>query len=162
MSRLTIGFTGFAVCLAAIAGAILAQSGSAPAPATASTPATATAPEPATKAADLAVTEADNGKTLTMGNHKTATISLAGNATTGYSWTVTKTDGAAFEQVGTVDYVPDRSPPGMVGTGGTSVVKFKAVKVGQSTITMGYARPWETGKEPAKTFTVTLVVDKVP
>jgi inhibitor of cysteine peptidase len=117
---------------------------------------------PAIKAADLAVTETDTGKTLPMGDHKTATISLPGNPTTGFSWTVTKIGGTALEQVGTVEYVPDPSPPGMVGAGGTAKLKFKAVSLGQSTITMGYARPWETGQEPAKTFTVTLVVDKAP
>jgi inhibitor of cysteine peptidase len=160
MNRFAILCAGLALSLAAIAGIVLAQTTSAPATTSASAPATATGP--ATKATDLAVTEADNGKTLTLGDNKTATISLAGNATTGYSWTVTKTDGTALEQVGTAEYVPDRAPPGMVGTGGTSVFKFKAAKLGPTTITLAYARPWETGKESAKTFVVTLIVDKTP
>jgi inhibitor of cysteine peptidase len=146
MPSWSVRFAAAAVCLAAISLAACVSNSS----------------TPATKAADLAVTETDIGKTLTMGDSKTATISLPGNPTTGFSWTVTKIGGTALEQVGTVEYVPDRAPPGMVGTGGTAVLKFKAVKLGQSTISMGYARPWETGQEPARTFTVTLVVDKAP
>jgi inhibitor of cysteine peptidase len=152
MARFALRFAGLVVGLAALAGALGAQTGTAP----------GTTPSTATKPADLAVTDADNGKTLKLGDCKTATISLAGNATTGYSWTVNKIDGTAFEQIGTVDYVPDRARAGMVGTGGTSVARFRAMKVGQTTITLGYARPWEQGTPPAKTFTVTLVVDKAP
>jgi inhibitor of cysteine peptidase len=124
--------------------------------------ATATAPAAApaatAEAAKLAIAESDSGKTLTVALNTTVTISLAGNATTGYSWSVTKIEGAAVEQVGNIQYVTDPAPPRMVGVGGTSVAKFRAAKAGQSTITLGYARPWEQNTPPIKTFTVTLTV----
>jgi inhibitor of cysteine peptidase len=126
-------------------------------PATA--PAPAAAPAPATA---LAVTEADNGKTLKLGTAATTTISLAGNATTGFSWAVSKVEGDALQQVGDIQYTPQRAPAGMVGTGGTSTVTFRAVKPGQTTISLAYARPWERGTPPAQTFKVTLVVDQAP
>jgi inhibitor of cysteine peptidase len=125
-------------------------------------PATGAAQKVAAPAPELAVTEADAGKTLKLGDNKVVSISLAGNATTGYSWSVTKVDGVALEQMGDIQYVPLKAPAGMVGTGGTSVVKFRAVKAGQATITLGYARPWERGTPPTKTFTVTIEVDKAP
>jgi inhibitor of cysteine peptidase len=146
-----------AVCLSAGASALLAQTAPTP-PTTATAPATAAT----AKAAELAVSQADNGKTLNLGTNKTVAISLPGNATTGYSWAVTKIDGTALEQTGSVQYVPDRARAGMVGSGGTSIATFRAVKPGQSTITLGYARPWETGTPPANSFTVTLVVDQAP
>src|ERR1019366_7639396 len=92
----------------------------------------ATSPTTATKVAELAVTEADSGKTLKLGANTGISISLAGNATTGYSWSIAKIEGSALEQVGDIQYVPHRAQPGMVGGGGTSVAKFRAVKTGQS------------------------------
>ena len=157
MSRLVLRFACAGVALGAWAGALRSQTGPAR-PAATAPAATATAPA-TTKAAELAIAESDNGKTLHLAVGRTAAISLAGNATTGYSWSLTKLDGTALEQAGSVEYAPDRARAGMVGTGGTSVARFRAVKPGQSTITLGYARPWETGVAPTKSFTVTLVVD---
>jgi inhibitor of cysteine peptidase len=153
----TLMIAGAALGLAALAGTLRAQPA---ATRPASAPATTAAATSGT--ATLAIGEADNGKTLHLANGKTAAISLPGNATTGYSWSVTKIDGTALEQAGAVQYVPDRARPGMVGSGGTSVATFRAVKPGTSTITLGYARPWETGTPPAKSFTITLVVDPAP
>jgi inhibitor of cysteine peptidase len=126
-----------------------------------------TASKPATQAAntkptELVVTESDAGKTLKLGDHTVAAISLAGNATTGYSWSVTKIEGSALKQAGDIQYVPDRTRPGIVGSGGTSIARFRAAKTGHATITLGYSRPWEKGTPPIKTFTVTLVVEKAP
>jgi inhibitor of cysteine peptidase len=114
------------------------------------------------KPKEFAISESDAGKTLKLGDNTIVAISLAGNATTGYSWSVTKIEGAALEQAGDIQYVPDRTRPGMVGSGGTSIAKFRAAKVGTATITLGYARPWEKDTPPIKTFTITLVVEKAP
>lgn len=135
------------------------------APPTAPAAAPATAPAatlPIATSAPLAVTEPDHGKTLKLGDATSAAISLSGNATTGYSWSVSKVEGDALQQVGEIQYVPLRAPAGMVGTGGTSVATFRAVKAGQTTITLAYARPWEKDTPPAKTFQVTLIVEKAP
>ena len=128
----------------------------------AAAPATPASPPATAPAAALAVTEAYNGKTLKLGDAVTVTISLAGNATTGYSWAVSKVEGDALQQAGDIQYAPQRAPAGMVGTGGTSTATFRAVKAGQSVITLAYARPWENGTPPAKTFQVTIVVEKAP
>jgi inhibitor of cysteine peptidase len=114
------------------------------------------------KTTELVISEADAGKSIKLGDSTVAAISLAGNATTGYSWSVIKIEGTALEQVGDIHYVPDRTPPGMVGSGGAFIAKFRAVKAGSFTITLGYARPWGKGTLPIKTFTVTLVVERVP
>lgn len=147
-----------AIASAVLAGCGLAAQTSAPGPATGAAPST----EPAAPAGELAVTQADNGKTLQLGDRKTIVISLAGNATTGYAWSVSKVAGTALQQDGEVQYVPLKVQPGMVGSGGVSVAKFRAVKAGQSTIRLEYARPWEHGVPPAKTFEVTIVVDQAP
>ncbi len=54
-------------------------------------------------------------------------------------------------------YVPPESE-GVEGAAGKEIWTFHAVEKGQSTIFMEYRRPWEQGVEPAKTFTLTVVV----
>jgi len=146
--RLIYAFAVAAICFAPLACA--PQANSAPSPA-------ATTP-----AAELTVTESDSGKTLKLGGNATVAISLASNVTTGFSWSVTKIDGDALAQIGDIQYAADPAPPRVVGAGGTAVVRFRAVKPGQSTITLGYARPWEQGTPPIRTFAVTLIVEKAP
>ncbi len=54
-------------------------------------------------------------------------------------------------------YVPPEAK-GVEGAGGKEVWTFHAEEKGKSTISMEYRRPWEEGVEPAKTFTLTVVV----
>ena len=164
MSMKYLLLASLAAATAGLLAAPTAQATMPAAPSTASTtPATTPAPTTApAKSAELAVTAADDAQTLKLGDNTAVAVSLAGNPTTGYSWTLTKIDGTALEQVGDIQYVADRVPAGMVGSGGTFVAHFRAAKAGQSTLTFGYARPWEKTTPPVKTFTVTIVVDKVP
>jgi len=141
-----------------VTGTLLANPLHAAAPTSA--PASAPATSPAAKT--LAITEADNGKTLKLADATAVTITLPGNPTTGYSWAVTKTEGTALEQTGSIQYTPTPVQPGIVGSGGTFLATFHALKPGESTITLGYARPWEKGTPAAKTFTVTLIIEKIP
>jgi len=54
-------------------------------------------------------------------------------------------------------YVPPESE-GVEGAAGKEIWTFHAVEKGKSTIFMEYQRPWEEGVEPAKTFTLTVIV----
>ena len=54
-------------------------------------------------------------------------------------------------------YVPPEAE-GVVGATGKEVWTFHAEEKGKSTIYMVYRRPWEEGVQPAKTFTLTVVV----
>ena len=47
---------------------------------------------------------------------------------------------------------------GVVGAPGEEVWTFRALNTGESTIFMEYRRSWEEGVQPAKTFTLTVVV----
>ena len=55
------------------------------------------------------------------------------------------------------EYIPDEAGEGIVGAGGTYVATFSSPMIlpegvgGMATITFTYARPWETGEEPADT-----------
>jgi inhibitor of cysteine peptidase len=87
---------------------------------------------------------------------KTFTIALDANATTGYNWSQTIKD---TNMVAYVDnaYVAEARDPQVVGGGGTDTFTFKAVGKGTTTITLAYARPWES-VPPAKTRTITVTV----
>ena len=54
-------------------------------------------------------------------------------------------------------YVPPEAE-GVVGAAGKEVWTFHAEEKGESRICMEYRRSWEEGVEPAKTFTLTVVV----
>ena len=46
----------------------------------------------------------------------------------------------------------------MVGTGGTSVLHFRAVRPGRTMLKLVYRRSWEEGEEPLSTFSLWVAV----
>jgi len=114
------------------------------------------------KGADIVLGEDANGKTIPVEAGKAILVKLAGNPTTGYQWSLSKLDGEAIEMVGKPDYVADKHPRKMVGSGGTYVFTFRALKPGKATLTLAYARPWEKNTPPIKTFTLTVEVSAPP
>jgi len=65
-------------------------------------------------------------------------ISLDSNPTTGYSWSA-EVD-PDFLKVTDDTY---KSESNLIGAGGVQTIEFKALKTGQTKITMKYMRPWE-------------------
>jgi inhibitor of cysteine peptidase len=85
------------------------------------------------------------------------TITLPSNQTTGYSWRLgIQLNKSILTFVGSQYNAPSNT--GMVGQGGTETWTFQAAGRGKQSITMEYARPWETNTAPAKTqvFSVTV------
>jgi inhibitor of cysteine peptidase len=87
---------------------------------------------------------------------KTFTIALDANATTGYNWSQTTKNTNVVAYVDNA-YVAEARDPQVVGGGGTDTFTFKAVGKGTTTITLAYARPWES-VPPAQTRTITVTV----
>jgi len=104
--------------------------------------------------------EEDDGSTLTVEVGDIIDVVLEGNPTTGYGWTVdlSAEDAAILEQVGEPTYVPDSE---LIGAGGTFTFRFRALAVGEATLVLNYARPWES-VPPLKTFSVTVAVAPTP
>lgn len=104
--------------------------------------------------------EEDDGSTLTVEVGDIIDVVLEGNPTTGYGWTVdlSAEDAAILEQVGEPTYVPDSE---LIGAGGTFTFRFRALAVGEATLVLNYARPWES-VPPLKTFSVTIAVAPTP
>ncbi len=88
------------------------------------------------------------------------TVTLCSNPTTGFLWESAQiTDQTVLEQVDYKFVSPESEPPPPPGTPGQEVWTFKALKEGETTISMEYSRPWEGGEKGEWTFTLTVVVE---
>jgi inhibitor of cysteine peptidase len=98
-----------------------------------------------------------SGKQVELSVGDSLAVTLASNATTGYSWSLTGiSDESVLQKAGNQYIAPKTN---LVGAGGQEVWAFKALKKGTSTISMGYSRPWEVGTPPIGTFSLTVVVN---
>lgn len=96
------------------------------------------------------------GDTFETSVGRTFTLVLDANPTTGYSWSQTIKDTNVVTYVDNA-YVATPRDPQVVGGGGTDTFTFKAVGKGTTTITLVYARPWES-VPPAQTRTIVVTV----
>lgn len=116
--------------------------------------------KPAAAAKKIELGDGDNGGTIHVRAGDTIQIKLRSNPTTGYSWAEVKgkTDAKILKSEGN-EYKVNDHPAGMVGVGGNDYWTFRALVAGTTEIVLGYGRPWEKDKEPARTFKTTVVVD---
>ena len=103
------------------------------------------------------VTDANNGEQVTIKSGEIVTVTLVSNPTTGYSWQVMEIDNAILVQDGDPEYEQSPGSEGLVGSGGTETFRFKAVGTGETTLNLGYMRPWES-VQPIETFVIQVVV----
>ena len=103
------------------------------------------------------LTDADNGKQIAVKSGDLVTLTLVSNPTTGYSWQVMEIDSAILVQDGEPEYKQSPGSEGLVGAGGTETFRFKVVGSGETTLNLGYMRPWES-VQPTETFKVQVVV----
>jgi len=114
---------------------------------------------PAAPAAQRTLSAADNGKTISIPlSQKTIQITLEGNPTTGYSWSLAKLEGKSIALNGDIAYKQNPAPRAMVGVGGVFTGDFDVKEVGQTIITLDYKRPWETTTPAAKSVTIIVNV----
>jgi len=103
------------------------------------------------------ITAVDNGKQITLQSGDAMTLTLESNLTTGYSWQVLAIDNRVLIQEGDPEYKDATGSDGVVGAGGTQTFRFKAVGAGETSLELGYMRPWEA-VPPIKTFSVQVIV----
>ncbi|MET9029594.1 protease inhibitor I42 family protein [Nocardia sp. NPDC004168] len=84
-------------------------------------------------------------------------IAHPANPSTAYSGSIAKAGAAVAKQDGAADLEPDPPAP---GAGRTWVWSVVGVASRASPLTMEYARPWEPGSEPARTFSSTIEVER--
>ena len=101
---------------------------------------------------------ADNGGQVEMEVDQTLVISLESNPTTGFRWELFEVEDPILQSMGEAEFQPSESKE-VVGAGGTEIFRFKAVGIGQTTLTLVYRRPWEEGVDPIETFRLNVIVN---
>jgi len=100
-------------------------------------------------------TYTDPGQMVTIGAGQEFIIALGSDPSTGYSWQESH-DQAMLELVEKI--YKEEVKEGVVGAGGVEYFRFKAVKTGETEITLVYKRPWEepTPQDITRVFTVEI------
>ena len=106
----------------------------------------------------IEVTSVDNGKNIKVKVGEQIVVVLEGNPSTGYIWEAKDLDASMIQQVGETEFKSSNSNPGFAGAGGTLTLKFRALKVGTTSLTLVYHRPWETDVKPISSFVITINV----
>ncbi|MBI3408881.1 MAG: protease inhibitor I42 family protein [Planctomycetes bacterium] len=101
--------------------------------------------------------EKSDGGTMKLAKGAILNVKLQGNPTTGFSWGIDKNDKDVLAPKGKYSYEPTKK--GLPGGGGTFSFQFKAEKAGTSELELGYKRPFEKDKAPAKMFKVKVEVE---
>ena len=105
---------------------------------------------------EVTVTDKENNTKVKLDKGDTLILKLSANPTTGFLWAVAKNNDEQLKQQGKTEFLkPDKK---LIGAPTTQVYRFKAEKAGTSDLELHYKRPFEKGKEPAKTFKVTVEV----
>ena len=105
----------------------------------------------------IRVGQSSNGKSTVLHPRDTLIVSLPGNPTTGFSWRLRKVDHAILKLT-TSAYVPSKTNPPRVGSGGKFVFRFRAVAEGTTPLKLVYVQPGRLTARPARTFTLKVFV----
>ena len=124
-----------------------------PSPSASSAASGSAAPPPASS--ESSATLDDDGKSFTVARGATFAIKLAAQSGTGYTWAVTKVDGAALTPTG---HKETEGTPQTPGAPTREVFRFTAAASGTARVELALRRPWETDTAPARTFHVTVTV----
>ncbi len=102
------------------------------------------------------VNESNNGEVVCLQPGQRLELTLAENASTGYSWEYkTRLDTNVLKETGS--WVENPEVP-MPGAPGKRHWTYQAVNPGHTTIDLRYTQAWLAEPEPAKTFTLTVKV----
>ena len=105
----------------------------------------------------IMVTEKDNGNRFELNKGDVLVVRLESNPSTGYLWYIAKNDGNVMEPQGEPIY---ETPERKIIVGGMEYVsfRFRALTSGTNVLELHYKRGWEKGKEPLKTFLITVKI----
>src|SRR4051794_31386438 len=104
---------------------------------------------------ELHLSMKDNGSVINTDPETTIAISLDGNPTTGYEWTLDNVDQSIIQSTQS-NFVKSTSTA--IGAGGMYVFTVKAVKKGNTRLSLKYWRRWEGDKSVIKRFEIQVNV----
>jgi len=105
--------------------------------------------------------DGDGGKWVRIRLTEPLSIELSSNPTTGFLWKIATIDDTMLRLEGQETYIPDRVPPGIVGSGGKTVFPFRLLRPGRTEIVFEYRRPFEKKPEPEKRIVFQLEIGDV-
>jgi len=107
----------------------------------------------------ISLNETNNGQDYNVKVGQEFILSLDSNPSTGYVWDFSKSiDNKLLEVQADKAYEPAAAAnENIVGQGGRTCWKFKALQAGTAEIELRYSRPWES-VQPAKTFKITIKI----
>jgi inhibitor of cysteine peptidase len=85
-------------------------------------------------------------------------INLSTEPASGFGWVMTSKAGEAVWLIGGPDYTPEPIPAGMLGVGGTTTWRFRALAPGTQTLEFAYLQTWEQGAMPVRTIRYDVTV----
>jgi predicted secreted protein len=103
--------------------------------------------------------EGNNNQTVALDQGAVMELTLPGNPTTGFAWSLAATPDQNVLVETSHFYI---SPARTVGSGGGDHWVFRAAGAGATQLTLVYSRPWEKSTPPAKTYSVTVGVSQAP
>ena len=107
---------------------------------------------------EIAVDASYSGKKVELGVGGLLIVTLESNpASTGFQWELAEISDETVLQRVDQRYEPPEDGD-MVGAPGKDIWTFKALKKGESSISMEYSQPWEGGTKAAETFELTVLV----
>jgi predicted secreted protein len=99
----------------------------------------------------------DPQQPITVDSGKEFTIVLEANPTTGYHWDIVGELDQNVVVFVKSEYI-STSDPNLVGGGGLDVWTFRAIRAGETNVTLGYYPPSNTAVEPQQTTTFIVIV----
>lgn len=96
---------------------------------------------------------ADEGQRVELSEGQVLVVSLESNPSTGYMWEMAEVGAEGqgmLRQRGETEFQPES---GLLGAPGMEIMRFEAVREGQTTLELVYHRPWEAA-ESATTFSL--------
>ncbi|MBI2288261.1 MAG: protease inhibitor I42 family protein [Chloroflexi bacterium] len=98
-------------------------------------------------------TYADSGQTISIGVDKEFIVVLGSIPSTGYSWHASY-DTSVIKLVDKRYEMDKQAGERVIGAGGVEFFRFRALKKGETRITMTYKREWEEKIVDEKLFTI--------
>jgi predicted secreted protein len=123
------------------------------------TPRPKATPTPVRPQIPVSASDANNGKTIFVARTGIIELRLASNPSTGYGWSVVSNRNLKLE--GEPSYEATPVAPDVVGSGGFSVFRFRALKEGQGDLALDLRSPgFKTGDKAAREFRAVVRVLK--
>jgi inhibitor of cysteine peptidase len=105
----------------------------------------------------IPVSEKDDGSVIQMITGDTLGLVLKTNPSTGYQWKIVSLDTSLLTLIHS-KYIANKVRKNIVGSGGKTKKLFKALKKGESNLSLIYHRPFEEEGSYIKKFTITLII----